>query len=189
MKKIILLMKESLYEFKKVRTLTLVSMLIGIAVVLGFYAVQVGDYIKISFAFIANELTGLLFGPVVGGIMGGVTDIIKYIARPTGPFFFGFTFNAILGGMIYGFLLYKRPVRLSRIIVAKVIVMIVINLGFTTLWLSMMFGQAFLVILPMRIIKESIMLPIETGLFYGFAKVVERIPGIREIRRCTNYNN
>lgn len=65
------------------------------------------ENLKIGFSFIANELTAMLFGPVVGGIMGGVADIIKYLLKPTGPFFFGFTFNAILGAVIYGVMLYK----------------------------------------------------------------------------------
>ena len=57
----------------------------------------------------------MLFGPVVGGIMGGVADIIKYLLKPTGPFFFGFTFNAILGAVIYGVMLYKSRSALKNI--------------------------------------------------------------------------
>lgn len=182
MKRFTYLMKESMKELGKTKTLTAVAMLTAVAVVLGSYAIVVGNYIKISFAFLANELTSLLFGPVVGAMMGGVADILKYIARPTGPFFFGFTFNAILGGLIYGLLLYKKPVRLMRIVIAKLCVMIIINLGFTTLWLSILYGQAFMVLLPMRLLKEIIMLPIETTLLFVFAKAMEKIPGIKEVR-------
>lgn len=168
-------------EIKKTRTITVVAMLMAVAVVLGSFAIAIGDYNKISFAFISNELTGMLFGPVVGGIMGGLTDILKYIVKPTGPFFFGFTFNAILGGIIYGIILYKRPIRLIRILIAKTIVMVIINLFLTTLWLSIMYGQAYIAILSIRVIKEVIMLPIETGMLYFVAKTLKKIPMIREI--------
>ena len=52
-------------------------MLLAIAVVLGFYTLQVTDFIKIGFAFIADEMTGMMFGPVVGGLMGAAADIVK----------------------------------------------------------------------------------------------------------------
>ena len=96
------------------------ALLIAIAVVLGFFSVQLTENLKIGFSFIANELTAMLFGPVVGGIMGGVADIIKYLLKPTGPFFFGFTFNAILGAVIYGAVsythldVYKRQDRVCK---------------------------------------------------------------------------
>lgn len=35
-------------------------------------------------------------------IFGGALDVLKYIIKPTGPFFFGFTFDAMLSGIIYG---------------------------------------------------------------------------------------
>ncbi len=175
------LFSKSCKELKKTRTITAVAMFMAVAVILGFFAIVIGDYIKISFAFIANELTSMLFGPVVGGIMGGLTDILKYLVKPTGPFFFGFTFNAILGGIIYGCILYKRPVKLVRIFIAKTIVMVIVNLILTTLWLSIMYGQAFVVLLPLRAMKEIIMLPIETGMLYITAKALEKAPMIREV--------
>lgn len=97
-------MKESASELKDTRKLTTVAMLIALAVILGFFAtVQLGDFLKIGFSFVPNELTAMFFGPAVGGIMAGVSDILKFIVKPTGQFFPGFTISAILGGMIYGF--------------------------------------------------------------------------------------
>jgi ECF transporter S component (folate family) len=175
------LFTKSWKELKKIRTITAVAMFMAVAVVLGSFAIIIGDYIKISFAFIANELTSMLFGPVVGGIMGGLTDVLKYIVKPTGPFFFGFTFNAILGGIIYGSILYKRPVSFIRILIAKVIVMVIINLCLTTLWLSILYGQAFMALLSIRVIKEAIMLPIETSMLFITAKALEKTPLIKEV--------
>ena len=172
---------DSFHELKKNRTITVVAMLMAIAIVLGSFSIVIGDYIKISFAFIANELTGMLFGPVVGGIMAGLTDILKYIMKPTGPFFFGFTLSAILGGLIYGIILYKKPVSLIRILIAKIIVMLFINLFLNTIWLSILYGQAFSILFSARLIKELIMLPIETALLFTTATAISRVPFIKEI--------
>lgn len=62
-------------------------MLLAIAVVLGFYTLQVTGFLILVLPFIADEMTGMMFGPVVGGLMGAAADIVKYLVRPTGAFF------------------------------------------------------------------------------------------------------
>ena len=79
---------DSFEELKNLRTIVVTALLIAIAVVLGFFSVQLTENLKSDFIY-CHELTAMLFGPVVGGIMGGVADIIKYLLKPTGPFFFG----------------------------------------------------------------------------------------------------
>lgn len=175
MKKIKTLFTDSLQEFQDVRKLAVMAMLLALAVVLGFYAtVQVGDYLKIGFAFIPNELTGMLFGPAAGGVMGAVADIAKFLVKPTGAFFPGFTISGLVGGLIYGLVLYKKPVSLKRIIAANALVTVFVNLLLNTYWLTVLYGSAFVALLPARIIKEAILLPIDIVLFFTVAKVLGR---------------
>ena len=54
MKGIKALFADSIQELKDLRTLAVTAMLLAIAVVLGFYTLQLTDYIKIGFAYIAN---------------------------------------------------------------------------------------------------------------------------------------
>lgn len=162
-------------ELKDMRTLAVTAMLMAVAVVLGFFGtVQIGDYLKIGFSFIANELTALMFGPAVGGIMAGTADIIKYLVKPTGPFFPGFTISAVVGGVIYGMILYKKPVSLKRVACAKAVVAVIVNMGLNTFWLSALYGQAFSVLLPARAVKQLVMVPVETILFYAVVMVLQR---------------
>ena len=165
---------DSFEELKNLRTLVVTALLIAIAVVLGFFSVQLTENLKIGFSFIANELTAMLFGPVVGGIMGGIADIIKYLLKPTGPFFFGFTFNAILGAVIYGVMLYKKPISFKRILASKIVVAIVVNVFLNTYWLSMLYGNAFMAILPPRLIKQIIMVPIQSIMLYAVVEVLAK---------------
>ena len=164
---------DSWHELRHVKTLVMTAMFIAMGVVLGFFfSIQITDSLRLGFSFIANEMTALLFGPVVGGLMGGVTDILKFIIKPTGPFNFGFTFNAILGAVIYGMMLYKRPVNFKRILAAKIIVSVIVNVFFGTLWLSMMYGKGFIALLPPRVLKQIIFVPIESLIFYIVAKTL-----------------
>lgn len=165
---------ESLHELKEVKTLAVVAMLAAVAVVLGFYSLQLTEYIKIGFAFIADELTGMMFGPVVGGLMGGITDLVKYVVSPTGPFFPGFTASSIVSGVIYGMVLYKKPLTIRRVILANGLVTLIVNVCMNTYWLTLLYGHGFLAILPARLIKEIIMLPISAILFYTVAKVLSK---------------
>ena len=93
-------------------------------------------------------------------------DVLKYFLKPTGPFFFGFTLNAMLSGIIYGSILYRKPVSWKRILIAKFLVKLFINCVLGTYWLSMLYGNAFLVLLPARLLKNVIMLPIDCVILY-----------------------
>lgn len=175
MKKMKELFRSSASELQSMRTLSVTSMLLALAVVLGFFCtVQVGDFLKIGFSFIANELTAFLFGPVVGGAMAGLADILKFVMKPTGAFFPGFTISAVAGGVIYGMFLYRKPVSILRIAAAKLTVAVLVNLFLNTFWLTLLYGQSFQALLPARALKQLLMVPIETVLFYMVVAVLSR---------------
>ena len=186
MRKIKTLFVDSFRELKDTRTLVASAMLLAIAVVLGFYTLPLTESIKIGFAYLANELAGMLFGPVVGAIIGGTADILKFIVNPTGPFFPGFTISGICGGLIYGCILYKKPLHIGRIILANSLVTVLVNLLLNTYWISMLYGNAFVALLPARIVKQLIMLPIEVILFYTVARVLAKARVFAMIKRPAN---
>ena len=136
-----------------------------------FFMLQMKKQFADSFEELKNLRTIVV---TVGGIMGGVADIIKYLLKPTGPFFFGFTFNAILGAVIYGVMLYKKPISFKRILASKIVVAIVVNVFLNTYWLSMLYGNAFMAILPPRLIKQIIMVPIQSIMLYAVVEVLAK---------------
>ena len=174
MKKLKELYQQSLQELCHTKTVVLCGLLAALAIVLSMVAsIQLGPYIKIGFseprsdggsnAKLANILE---FGPAVGCLFGGALDLLKYVLKPDGPFFFGFTFNAMLSGLIYGTLLYRRPVSIKRIVIAEFLVKLVINCGLNTLWISMLYGKGFIALLGPRVIKNVIMLPIDSFILF-----------------------
>ena len=192
MKRLATLFTDSYKELRsevRVRNLTVIGMLAAISVVLGYFSIDLTSYIKIGFAPIANQFVYYLFGPTVGVCYGFAIDMLKYFIKPTGQWFPGFTLNAMLGGLIYGMILYKKPISLPRILIAKLVVVVLINMLLNTLWLSMLYGKAFMVLLPPRVVKNLVMWPIDAVLFWSIAKVVERTGVFRIIRRgsCRTY--
>ncbi len=121
MKKLATLFTQSCQEAKQVRTITVCAMFGAIAIVLGYYSIEIGPYIRIGFADIPNRLADYLFGPVVGGCFGGILDVLKYMIKPSGQFFPGFTITAVAASLIYGSMLYQRPFTFRRILAAKLL--------------------------------------------------------------------
>lgn len=170
MHKIIDLVVSSSRELKSVRNITLLGMLGAISIVLGYYTIMPIEILKITFNFLPNEFVFYLFGPVVGAVYGVAIDILTFFIKPQGPFFYGFTVSAMLTGLIYGFALYKKPFSLKKIIVAKLIHMIIISVILNSYWLTILYGYRFTAIIPIRLLKAIILLPIETIILYTFIK-------------------
>lgn len=158
---------DSIKELKVTHNLVICGLMGALSIVLGLIAtINIGPYIRIGFSGIPNRIVEFLFGPVIGCIFGGMLDVLKFIIKPTGPFFFGFTFDAMLAGIIYGSILYKKPVKVWRIFLAELLCKVIVNCGFNTLWISMLYGKGFLVLLPARLLKNAIMLPIDTAIVF-----------------------
>ncbi len=142
---------------KKTRILVFMSLLVALNVLLThIIPVIQTDILRVSFGFIPLSLGSMLFGPLIGGIGGAVSDLMGMVVAPKGPYFPGFTLNAFLSGMIYGFFLYRKPKTLPRIILAVLCVSVFINLGLNTYWLTILTGKGFLALLPSRIIQNGI---------------------------------
>jgi ECF transporter S component (folate family) len=125
-------------------------------------------------------LTGFLYGPVVAMGAGAVCDVLSFFLNPTGGSFFpGFTLNAILGGLIYGMVLYQKPNKLWRAFVAKALVNLLLNVALGTLWLTLLYGNPYFVIVPARLIKNLVLLPIEAPIIYLVCGALQRaIPSL-----------
>ncbi|MCB7317345.1 folate family ECF transporter S component [Lacrimispora sp. 210928-DFI.3.58] len=173
MKRLATLFTCSYNELKQVRTVTVCAMLGALAIVLGSFSIQVTETIRVGFSGIPNEMVHYLFGPVVGSLFAGALDILKYMLKPVGAFFPGLTLVTMLAGVIYGSIFYKKPITLARVLAAHFIVSLVCNVILNTWCLSILYGKGFLILLPPRIMKNLIMWPIDSLIFFNIAKLLE----------------
>ena len=181
MKKMSILYHDSFLELRRARTITTAAMLMAVSCALGAFTLNLGPYLKIGFSNLVNELCCFLFGPVVGAVYGAALDVIKYLIAPSGPFFPGFTLDAAVGGLIYGSILYRRELRFKRVLAAQFLVALICNVLLNTLWISVLYGKAFMALLPARLIKNAVMFPVDAGLFYLIVKRMEKAGIIRMI--------
>lgn len=187
MKKLATLFTSSLSEFSHVTTIVVSAMIGAVAVVLGMFTIPVSDSLKIGFSTIANQFVYYLFGPMVGGVYGGMIDILNYLVKPTGAFFPPLTLVSMLAGILYGIIYYKRPLSLLRILAANLVVLVICNIWLNTVCICILkgyelYGVKFYAMLPGRIIKNLIMWPINSILFFLIAKRMEQLGIFRNIK-------
>ena len=150
------------------KTLTRVAMLIALYTILSFFTLNISTEWEISFAFVALCVCGAMFGAVPAGIAGAVGDVLGFFVSPNGAFFPGFTLSAFIMGFLYGLILYKKPLKLTRVIIAEAIVVLICNLILTPTWLNMMYGTD-LIAIP-RIIRNITLYPVHVTLIYMVLK-------------------
>ncbi len=167
-------------------TVVCVALLIALDVILTrFLSIQT-QFLRIGFGFLPIAVAGIAYGPVWGFICGAVGDILGMLIYPSGAYFPGFTLTAALTGVVFGVLLYNNKTSLVRIIMASAIVCIFLNLILDTLWLHIMYGNGFLAILPGRLVKCALNIPIYVIVIEViWGKGLSRIPQLRSTSSST----
>ena len=146
--------------------LVIMALLVALEIILTRFLSIETPTLRIGFGFLPVAIMAILYGPWWTGGAGIVGDIVGMMLFPKAVFFPGFTLTAFLTGVLYGLILYKKPATWNRTLVAVTVVNVICSLGLDTLWLSIMYGDSFLVLMPVRLLKTAIMIPLSTILIY-----------------------
>ena len=147
-----------------VRTLTAVALFVALEVVLSRFLSISTESLKIGFAFVPLVCCAMLYGPVWGAVAGGLADFIGAVLFPIGPYFPGFTLTNALIGLVFGLFLRRSTSGTAGIVAICAAVLInnlVLSLLLNTLWVSVLYGSPFLQLLPVRLMQNAVMIPIE----------------------------
>jgi ECF transporter S component (folate family) len=88
----------------------------------------------------------------------------------------------MLTGTIFGFFFYKNQTSLSRMILAKVLINLLLNLLLNSLWLHILYNQAFWAMIPGRVLKNIGLLPIEVLLMWLVLPRLAKLSGSHSLR-------
>lgn len=168
-------LKDSAREMKNVRSLCATAMLMALSAVLNMVTtINIGQFIHIGLSWLPKVMISVLFGPVTGAVSAAALDIINYCVRPDGPFFPGFTISSTLVAFIYGVFFYRKKITVVRTFTAKGAVTVIDNLILNTLWLSILYGEAFKALFFPRLIKNLITWPIYSLILFTVMTAVEK---------------
>lgn len=149
----------------KLRKVLVAALLLATAIVLNRFISIKTPIIVISFSALPIMLCGILLGPIWTMFVAGLRDLIGALLFPFGAYFVGYTISAALAGLIYGLFLYRKKKPSKKIFILKIIlsitlVLVICNSTLNTIWTYITTKKALFAMLPIRIIKQMIMLPI-----------------------------
>ena len=173
-------LKNSFFELKKLQSLTIIAMLLALRVVLGLFAnatlPMFGNQIKFGASFLPIAVTGAMFGPVPGLLVGALGDVLSFIIAPTGTYIPGFTLSGALTGLIYGIFLYKNQITVPRVVLAWGVNMITVETFLAAFWFFVFMNPGYetpyMVFLGTRFISVAVRAVPEMLLIFGVGKLI-----------------
>ena len=155
----------------KLKKVIIAGLLLATTIVLNRFLSIKTPILIISFSFIPVMLSGLILGPWWTMTIAGLADLIGALLFPFGAYFPGYTLSAIISGFIYGFFLYKQKNSTNKkliinLIISCILVLVICNSFLNSIWIYITSKKAIWAILPTRLIKQLIMLPIQIVTIY-----------------------
>ena len=161
---------------RAVYRLAFAAMLVALSCILSFGKFAVGPNVNVTFFFLPIAIGAMYLGALPAAAIGAVADILGCLIMPTGPYFPGFTLSAAVTGLVYGAFFKGQKPKIWKVIVARLILMIAVDLILTPLWLHLLYSTplvwAFWV---QRFVKCAIVCPIEVVVIYVANSAVYRI--------------
>ncbi len=155
------------------RSLAVMSLMLVLTIVLTPFSIQLTPTFRI---FSVNYLPGVavatLFGPWAAIVYGFAADTVSFLVSPNGAYLPLYAFSAALTYFIYACLLYRKPNKIWRILVARILYIGIINFGLHYLFNVLYFGSAASAYFTtVRLISNLINLPVSVVLIYFFNKL------------------
>lgn len=151
----------------KIKKIIIAGLMLATTIVLSRFLSIKTPIVVISFSFIPLMLSGILLGPWWTMMIAGLADLIGALLFPFGAYFVGYTITSLLAGFVYGLFLHRKDEKLNnkkfvlKLIISCLIVLIVCNGLINSLWIYITSKKAIMAILPTRLLKQIVMLPIE----------------------------
>lgn len=116
---------------------------------------------KIGLGFVAVALCAMLYGPWQAALCAAIGDLLGSLLFPTGAYFPGFTLTAACTGLIFGFCLYKKPVRWQYPALAAALNTLLISYLANTAMICLITGNPWRVMLAARAVQLAVMFPVQ----------------------------
>lgn len=116
--------------------LCVMGILVALQIILSrITAISVGNWLRISFGFLPNAIAGYLLGPVGGVLVAVVGDALGTVltGQVINP---GLSLAAMLGGFLYGLVLYRKPVSILRVMLCLLCVSLLCHFLLNTYFLA-----------------------------------------------------
>lgn len=137
--------------------------------------------IRIGFGELPVVFAGIFMGPLAGGLVGAVGDMVGYFINPIGAYMPHFTLTAALRGIIPGLFILlvtlggRREVGIFPLFLAVCITTVVVNIFMVPYFIETLFGLSRVVTVPPRIISSVIGIPAFTVMLFYLGRTMEKV--------------
>lgn len=174
-------------KLKNPRVLTVCAMMMALNIILGYFTLRFTEFLRIGFGFVTQPVVGMSFGPIICCMTGMIQDVISLALNPTGAYIPAYTLSVGISGMFYGLVLHSgkqnHKVTFWRVFLAELLVTFVGNILLNTIALAPTVASGFVGILPSRMLKNLLLLPIQTVVSYLILKFVQKEKLLKIVER------
>lgn len=176
-------MRKASPVFQNVKNLTLAAMLTAISVVIGIFCKNFLNFgnglFRITFENLPILLSGFLFGPVIGGMVGLASDLISYLlSNQVYPPNLIVSLGAVIIGVLSG-LLFRLPIksRTGRIVLSTSVSHLIGSVVIKSIGLYQYYGVLVLWRIPIYFVIATVEAVLLCVLFRrkSFTKLFSRL--------------
>ncbi len=172
-------MEKSAAVSEHTKKIVLCALFTAMGVVLGgmlsIPAMPLGSYsLKIGLGVLPVLLSAVLYGPVYGGMVGGLTDFLQAMIFPKGAYMPWFTLVGVCFGLIPGlFFMKKQLPSFRRLLAAIGAGQLVCSVGMNTLLLMWLYGTPWQIVYA-RLVNQAVMIPLYTVLIFYILRFLKK---------------
>ena len=138
-----------------VKAVSAVGILVAMEVILARFSIHTWN-LKIGFSFVPIVVAAIFYGPIAGGLVGAIGDVVSAVLFPVGAYFPGFTLTAFLTGMVFGWF-FQKKVTVWNTVLSVLVVQGVISQLMNTYWISFLYGSPFVPLFLTRLYQTAAM--------------------------------
>lgn len=163
--------RDAMSQLGDVRMLTMAALFVALRVVVKFISIPVGNTsLQITFDAYVNSIGSLIYGPMVGLMVGLTSDVLGELVRGRiAQFFIPFAVVEMTSSFLFGLFFWRRRITVSRALWAKFTVNTICNMVLTTAclwWMYDFYGmEKSKLLMPLdttlRIVKNLVMFPLQ----------------------------
>lgn len=162
----------ALASFRSPWMLVFASLICALRVAVKLFRIPIAEGLTLSLDCYVNSLGSVVYGPVMGLLVGAVSDTLGCMLFPSGPYFFPFMFVEMSSSFIFALFLWRRRLTVPRVLLSKFTVNLVCNIILTSVimkWDYYFFygiekAEAYAIINLVRIGKNLVLFPLEAML-------------------------
>lgn len=153
--------RSAVSELRSLRRLTFAALVAAITIIIGGIFIPVSDNLRVYFTFLVTSVGCAVYGPMMGVLVGAVTDTLNFFLFPSGAYFPGYLLSEMLGGLIYALFLYRKRITILRLFLMKLIINVFVNIFLGSVWSAVLYSKGFYYYLTQSVIKNFLLLPFE----------------------------